>query len=82
MRALENREVTPVGADQPVAIDVRLLAATNVDLQQAVEQHEFREDLYYRLNVIPLEIPPLRQRLDDIPLLAQHILEKLTRRKV
>jgi len=74
LRAIENREVTPVGSDRPVPVDVRLIAATHVDLAGAVADGTFREDLFYRLNVIAIPIPPLRDRPDDILPLARHFL--------
>lgn len=69
LRVLENGEITPVGSSQPIKVDVRIVAATNVDLVQAISAGRFREDLYYRLNQITIPIPPLRERVDDIPLL-------------
>lgn len=80
LRVLQEREIQRVGGDQVLQVDVRIVAATNRDLEQEVAQGRFREDLYYRLNVIALNIPPLRDRLDDIPLLAQHFLEKYAAR--
>jgi two-component system response regulator HydG len=78
LRALQEKEIRPVGSTQRVPINVRILAATNRDLQSAVEQGTFRKDLFFRLNVVTLTIPPLRERKQDVPLLASHILERLT----
>jgi len=75
LRVLQEREFTRVGGENTIQVDVRLMAATNKHLPELIGQGEFREDLYYRLNVVGLEIPPLRQRREDIPLLAQHYLE-------
>jgi len=77
LRILQEREFERLGSNKTRHIDVRVLAATNVDLREALEQGTFREDLYYRLNVMPLNIPPLRERKEDIPFLAQHFVEKL-----
>jgi two-component system response regulator HydG len=81
LRALQEKEVRPVGATQAVPIDVRILAATNRDLSAMVEQGKFRKDLYFRLNVVNLKIPPLRQRKQDIPLLAAHFVERMRRER-
>jgi transcriptional regulator with PAS, ATPase and Fis domain len=81
LRVLQDREIRPVGGDRTMKVDVRVLAATNKDLQQEVERGTFREDLFYRLQVIPIVMPPLRERRSDIPLLAQHFLEKHNRKR-
>src|SRR5262244_2454122 len=77
LRAIQEKEIRPVGSVRRIPINVRILAATNRDLEQAVAQGMFRRDLYFRLNVLSLRIPPLRERRQDIPLLAGHILERL-----
>src|SRR5216684_1504873 len=76
LRAIEEREILPVGATTPVKIAVRILAATNRDLKKEIEASRFREDLYYRLNVIELNIPPLRDRREDIPPLVEHLVHR------
>src|SRR3546814_9443088 len=73
LRVIENGEAQPIGARMPLQIDVRVIAATNRKLQEEVEAGRFREDLYYRLNVVQLTIPPLRQRNGDIPALSRHL---------
>jgi DNA-binding NtrC family response regulator len=78
LRVLQQREVIPVGATEPIPIDTRLIAATNRDLEEAMRRATFRQDLYYRLNVIALHLPPLRDRQDDIPLLVDSFLQRLS----
>ncbi len=75
LRVIEEKRVTPIGSDRPLEIDVRFIATTNKDLQAEVERGAFRRDLYYRLSVMPIPVPPLRERPGDVPLLAQHFLE-------
>ncbi|MBN1203684.1 MAG: sigma-54-dependent Fis family transcriptional regulator, partial [Myxococcaceae bacterium] len=75
LRVLQEGEVKRVGANEPVKVDVRVIAATHVDLTRAKEQGKFREDLFYRLNVITIDLPPLRDRPEDVPLLAHHFLK-------
>ncbi len=79
LRILQEREFERLGSNKTRHIDVRVLAATNVDLRAALEQHTFREDLYYRLNVLPINIPPLRERKEDLPFLAEHFVKKLSK---
>jgi two-component system response regulator HydG len=78
LRALEERRVRPVGSNHEIDIDVRIVAATNRDLEEAVEEGRFREDLFFRINVIHLQLPPLRARGTDVLMLAQHFLQRYT----
>lgn len=78
LRVLQEREITRVGGEEVIPVDVRLIVATNKDLMTLTGSGQFREDLYYRLNVVTLNLPPLRDRKEDIPLLAQHFLEKFS----
>jgi two-component system, NtrC family, response regulator AtoC len=76
LRVLQEREITPLGSNTKISLDVRIVSATNKNLEQMVREGTFREDLYFRLNVIPLTIPPLRERKEDLPLLIDHFLQK------
>ncbi len=76
LRVLQEKELKPLGDSRPIRVDVRIIASTNQDLQQKIRTGEFREDFYYRLNVLPIRLPPLRERPEDIPLIANHLLEK------
>jgi DNA-binding NtrC family response regulator len=78
LRVLQERQIEPLGESRPVSVDIRVIATTNVSLLDMVGQGRFRADLYYRLNVIPITLPPLRQRREDIPLLAHHFAEKFS----
>ncbi len=76
LRVLQEKEIQPLGGNKTLKVDVRIIAATNVDLKEKVELNEFREDLYYRLNIINIHLPPLRERKEDIPMLAEHFIAK------
>ena len=78
LRTLEEHSFTPVGGEHPVTIDARVIASTNKDLEEEISTGNFREDLFYRLNVIPFSVPPLRERKEDIPLLARHFLKEFS----
>jgi len=79
LRVLQEREIDRVGGISPISIDARIIATTNMDIKKQLKDGKFREDLFYRLNVIPFHLPPLRERKDDIPLLANHFIEKYNR---
>ncbi|MBZ5597085.1 MAG: sigma-54 dependent transcriptional regulator [Acidobacteriia bacterium] len=78
LRTLDEQRFTPVGSDEPVTVDARLIASTNKDLEEEISRGNFREDLFYRLNVIPFSVPPLRERKEDVPLLANHFLKEFS----
>jgi len=79
LRVLQEREIDRIGGISPISIDVRIIATTNMDIKKQLKDGKFREDLFYRLNIIPFHLPPLRERKDDIPLLANHFIEKYNR---
>ncbi|MDT8862545.1 sigma-54-dependent Fis family transcriptional regulator [Alkalihalobacillus sp. MEB130] len=79
LRVLQEQEIVRVGGTKPISIDVRIIAATNVNLEKAIAEQRFREDLYYRLNKFPISIPPLRERMNDLELLAIHLIQKLNK---
>jgi len=76
LRVLQDKEIERIGSNRPIKVDFRVISATNMNLEDAIAQGKFRQDLYFRLNVVPISIPPLRERKEDIPLLAQHFLNK------
>ena len=80
LRAIQERKVERVGGESPIDVDIRIISATNIDLALAIEKKQFRQDLFYRLNVIPFEIPPLRERFIDIPALSEHFQKKFIKR--
>jgi two-component system response regulator AtoC len=79
LRVLQEKKFTPIGSNREIRCDVRIIAATNRNLEQMIERGQFREDLFYRLNVMPIELPPLRDRVEDIPVLIEHFIEKFNR---
>ena len=79
LRVLQEREIDRIGGMEPIPVDVRIIATTNRDIEKQIRDGRFREDLFYRLNVVPFHLPPLRDKRDDIPLLAQHFIEKYNR---
>jgi DNA-binding NtrC family response regulator len=80
LRVIQEREISRIGSSKQIKVDVRILAATNENLVEAVRKGKFREDLFYRLSVVPIQLPPLRERKDDIPLLVEHFLKKYSRK--
>jgi DNA-binding NtrC family response regulator len=81
LRVLQERQIQRIGSSEAITVDARVIAASNVDLHQAAEQRTFREDLLYRLNVVPIHVPPLRDRISDIPVLVDHFIEKICLRE-
>lgn len=82
LRVIQNKEIIRLGDTKPISVDVRIITATNKDLKQLVNENKFREDLFYRLNVFPIEIPPLRERREDIPLLVNHFIKKYSTNEI
>jgi DNA-binding NtrC family response regulator len=80
LRVIQDGEFAPVGGDEPIKVDVRIISATNKPIEEMVQRGDFRDDLFYRLNVVPIHIPPLRERRDDIPVLVEHIKNNLNRK--
>ena len=81
LRVIQEKELKPVGGEKTIKVDVRIIAATNQDLRRSIEKKTFREDLYYRLNVVPIHLPPLRDRKEDIPLLVNHFLKRYNKKR-
>src|SRR5678809_572289 len=81
LRVLQDGVVTRIGGAKPIEVDVRVLSATNKNLEAEITEQRFREDLFYRLNVVPIHVPPLRERREDIPLLVAHFVNVLTKRE-
>jgi transcriptional regulator with PAS, ATPase and Fis domain len=78
---IQERELRPVGGNQRIRVDVRIIAATNQNLMEAIARKTFREDLFYRLSVVPIHLPPLRERKEDLPLLIQHSIQRYNRKR-
>src|SRR5258707_15280177 len=78
LRPLDEQRFTPVGGDHAITVDARVIASTNKDLDEEISRGNFREDLFYRINVIPFYVPPLRERKEDVPLLARHFLKEFS----
>ena len=80
LRVLQEKEIQKIGRNEPIKIDIRFIAAANQDLKKMVEEGKFRRDLYYRLNVVSITVPPLRQRKEDIPILANYFVDRYNRK--